>query len=60
MSTTCPHCDASVVQARNRDGPNFCPHCQRLFEIQEDHHVPRWVYGVMMVLVCNLQIIGTT
>ncbi|MBN1396193.1 MAG: hypothetical protein JW959_14315 [Pirellulales bacterium] len=54
MRTSCPHCQALVVQARNRDGPNFCPNCHRLFEIEEDHQVPSWIYGVLLFLTINL------
>lgn len=58
MRTTCPHCLALVVQTRNRDGPNFCPNCRRLFDIAEDIPVPRWIYGVLAFLVVNLQYVN--
>jgi hypothetical protein len=56
MKTQCPMCQSLVLQAKNRDGPNFCPNCNRLFYLPEDQKVPSWVLGVLVILVANLQI----
>ena len=45
-----------VVQAKNRDGPNFCPTCSRLFYTAEEQKMPPWILGVLVMLVANLQI----
>ncbi len=58
MRTECPHCQALVVQTKNRDGPNFCPKCRCLFEVPEDRKVPSWVFGVLAFLLVNLQYIN--
>ncbi len=55
MRTDCPYCQGKVVQTRNRDGPNFCPHCRQLFDLPEEQKVPAWVYGALMFLIVNLQ-----
>ncbi len=57
MRTNCPYCQALVVQAKNRDGPNFCPKCCCLFELPEELKVPFWIFGVLMFLMVNLQFI---
>ncbi len=57
MRTNCPHCQALVVQAKNRDGPNFCPKCCCLFELPEGQIMPTWIYGVLVFLTVNLQFI---
>ena len=58
MRTQCPQCQAMVVQAKNRDGPNFCPTCGHLFYLPEEQKMPPWILGVLVILVANLQIIS--
>ena len=58
MHTQCPHCQALVVQTKNREGPNFCPHCHVLFRVPEPPKMPPWILGVLTVLVANWQIIS--
>jgi hypothetical protein len=58
MRAYCPYCQAVVVQARNREGPNFCPACKRLFHVPEDRKLPPWILGVLNILVVNLQSIS--
>ena len=58
MRTICSHCQALVVQAKNRDGPNFCPKCCCLFEVPEGQKVSSWIYGVLVFLVVNLQFVN--
>jgi hypothetical protein len=58
MRTLCPQCSSLVVQTKNRDGPNFCPNCCRLFYLPEDRSVPPWILGVLVILVANLQIVS--
>jgi hypothetical protein len=45
------------VQAKNKDGPNFCPECGKLFYVPDDPKMPPWILGVLVVLVANWQII---
>jgi len=47
-----------VVQAKNRDGPNFCDKCSHLFYAPDERKTPTWILGVLVILVANLQIIG--
>ena len=58
MPIKCPDCRQRVVQARNREGPNFCPQCQRLFEVSGEPQMPPWILGVLVILVANWQIIS--
>ena len=57
MHVDCPYCGGRVRQARNRDGPNFCPECQKLFYMPEDPKMPPWILGVLVITVANWQII---
>ena len=57
MHVDCPFCDGHLRQARNRDGPNFCPKCQKLFYVPQDPKTPPWILGVLVILVANWQII---
>ncbi len=56
MRCSCPICGKKVVQVRNLCGPNFCPHCHKLFNAPLPQKVPTWVFGVLLVLVANLQL----
>jgi len=58
MHTHCIYCQAVVVQSMNREGPNFCTNCQKLFYVPEDPKLPTWILGVLVVLVGNLQIVS--
>jgi DNA-directed RNA polymerase subunit RPC12/RpoP len=53
---SCPHCSGKIEQVRNTDGPNFCPNCQRLFCAPQSK-VPAWVWGVLVFLTVNWQIL---
>ena len=55
MRVLCPNCDQRVVQAKNRDGPNFCPECQRLFYAPAEPKTPPWILGVLVILTANWQ-----
>lgn len=55
MRVLCPNCNRRVVQARNPDGPNFCPECQKLFYAPEEAKTPPWILGVLVILVANWQ-----
>jgi hypothetical protein len=55
MRVHCPSCDERVVQAKNLDGPNFCPKCRRLFYVPEEPMMPSWILGVLVILVANWQ-----
>jgi len=57
MSIQCTQCRARIAQARNRDGPNFCPACRGLFYPIEVK-VPTWVFGVLVFLMGNLQVLN--
>ena len=58
MRVHCPYCDERVVQARNLDGPNFCPKCQKLFYAPEEPKLPPWILGIVVILMANWQIIS--
>jgi hypothetical protein len=58
MRILCPYCNAILKQAKNPDGPNFCPRCQKLFYLPESCPMPPWILGVLVVLTANWQIIG--
>jgi len=36
MSVDCPYCSQRAAQAKNLDGPNFCPRCRKLFYVPEE------------------------
>jgi hypothetical protein len=57
MTIQCTVCNALVLQAKNRDGPNFCPNCNSLF-VPVEKHVPPWILGVLVFLMGNLQVIS--
>ena len=56
MRSCCPHCSRPVRQVRNTTGPNYCPHCQRLFFIPATRHLPPWLLGVVTVLLGHMQL----
>jgi hypothetical protein len=58
MRVPCPYCAKDVSQTANRDGPNFCPACHRLFYLPEERKMPPWILGVLTILATNWQIIG--
>ena len=58
MRVCCPHCSGRVVQAKNLDGPNFCPLCRRLFYLADDPPMPFWILGVVTVLLAHWHIIS--
>jgi hypothetical protein len=60
MNLVCPHCSQKVFQRRNKEGPNFCTECRRLFFLAPDREVPPWILGVVVVLIGNWQIIVNT
>lgn len=57
MRVLCPYCNGRLAQAKNPDGPNFCPTCQKLFYVPEEPHVPPWILGVLVILIANWQIV---
>jgi hypothetical protein len=58
MRPLCPYCNGHVMQAKNLDGPNFCPECRKLFYVPEDPQMPPWILGVLVVLAVNWQIMS--
>lgn len=36
----------------------FCPQCFELFELPEVQKMPPWIFGVLVVLMVNLQIMN--
>ena len=58
MRVHCPYCNERVVQAKNSDGPNFCPECRKLFYVPEENKMPSWILGVLVILVANWQLIS--
>jgi hypothetical protein len=57
MRCVCPNCHDLVVQSKNPDGPNFCPHCQKLFTVPPPEPTPSWIFGVLLILVTHWQIL---
>jgi hypothetical protein len=58
MRVSCPYCTRRVVQAKNLDGPNFCPECRKLFYVPEEPKLPPWILGILVILVANWQILS--
>jgi hypothetical protein len=58
MRYHCPKCEHFVVQAKNREGPNFCTRCGNLFYAPSDPTLPPWILGVLVILTANWQIIS--
>ena len=58
MRVYCPYCNGHVAQAKNLDGPNFCPQCRKLFYVPEEPQMPSWVFGVLVVLLGNWQLMN--
>ncbi|MCE5267665.1 MAG: hypothetical protein LLG00_07250 [Planctomycetaceae bacterium] len=56
MRAQCPRCHCVVAQAKNCEGPNFCPQCHKLFRVREPK-TPAWVLGVVTILIANWQIL---
>jgi hypothetical protein len=58
MRCDCPHCSHVVIQARNLEGLNYCPACQRLFLVPPAPRVRPWIWGVLVVLVAYWEIVA--
>ncbi len=59
MECTCTHCGELVTQDRNTEGPNYCVHCGSTFMARARSEVPTWVWGVVVILMANWQILRT-
>ena len=59
MKCTCTHCSQLVDQDVNLDGHNYCFHCGNLFLVPIERNVPTWMWGVVVVLIANWQILRT-
>jgi hypothetical protein len=44
-----------LTQARNLDGPNYCPKCRKLFDAPPEPKMPPWILGVVVFLAANCQ-----
>ena len=58
MRVHCPCCNERVVQAKNLDGPNFCPACRKLFYAPEEPKMPPWIMGILVILAANWQLMN--
>ncbi len=58
MRVECIYCKRLVIQAKNHDGPNYCPQCRHLFYVPEERQMPPWILGVLVILVANWQIVS--
>jgi hypothetical protein len=58
MRPICPHCTVRVAQPMNREGPNFCPQCQKLFYVPSARKIPTWILGVAVILFANVLMIN--
>jgi hypothetical protein len=54
MRCNCPNCAQVIVQDRNFEGLNYCTNCRQLFFVPE-RKVPGWIWGVLTLMVVNLQ-----
>ena len=53
----CTHCGELVRQDRNQEGQSYCIKCGRLFLVPAEARVPPWIWGVVVVLMANWQIL---
>lgn len=58
MAVNCPICSQRIAQSRNREGPNYCTVCGKLFYVAEEPPMPPWILGVLVILVANWQIMS--
>ena len=58
MRCHCPHCGRRFWQARNTEDAEFCRKCHRLFVAPPEAKVPTWVFGVLVILTVNCQIMA--
>lgn len=58
MRAKCPYCNQRLAQAKNLDGPNFCPACEKLFYVPDEPRMPPWILGILVILMANWQIIS--
>jgi len=59
MKCVCTHCGGLVYQDRNPEGHNYCVHCGRLFLAPPEPMVPTWIWGIVVLLLANWQILRT-
>jgi DNA-directed RNA polymerase subunit RPC12/RpoP len=57
MKCTCTQCGQLVSQDINPEGQNYCSYCGSLFLAPLERKVPTWMWGVVVVLMANWQIL---
>jgi hypothetical protein len=55
----CTHCGELISQDQNLDGRIYCIHCGSFFMSQLESVVPTWVWGIVVVLMAQWQILRT-
>jgi hypothetical protein len=59
MKCTCTQCGQSQSLDRSPAGLNYCSNCGNLFLVFIEAKVPTWIWGVVVVLMLNWQIMRT-
>jgi DNA-directed RNA polymerase subunit RPC12/RpoP len=59
MNYACTHCGELVSQDRTLEGPNYCIRCGKTFMVAAASEVPTWIWGVVVLLMANWQILRT-
>ena len=59
MECTCTNCGELVSDDQNLDGRNYCINCGKFVEVPSKPKVPTWMWGVVVVLLANWQILRT-
>ncbi len=59
MKRTCTNCGELVSQDQNLDGHNYCINCGEFYLVSAESKMPTWVWGVVVVLMLNWQILRT-
>ena len=57
MKCTCTHCGEFVNQDRNLEGHNYCTTCGNIFLVPSEPKVRTWVWGVVVFLMTNWQVL---
>ncbi len=57
MDCRCPQCGQLVGQVDDREGLNCCMSCRTLFVVPPQRRVPPWVWGVVVILTANWQLL---
>jgi hypothetical protein len=59
VKCTCTNCGEVLMQDVNPEGLNYCPKCRSLFLVPPEPKMPTWIWGVVVFLIANWQILRT-